>query len=108
MKVISVMENNNGDIGKRSVGVAFLIGVVAGGVSALLLTPQTGAQMRMRMKRGAHAVQERSKHITHNMQDRAGHMKGAVTEARTAYREEMDKQHASTGTAVLEKSERAL
>jgi hypothetical protein len=42
------------------------------------------------------------------MQDRAGHMKGAVTEARTAYREEMDKQHASTGTAVLEKSERAL
>jgi gas vesicle protein len=97
------MENNNGTVGRGSVGVGFLIGVVAGGISALLLTPQTGAQMRKRMKRGARAIQERSKHFTHDMQDRAGHVKGAVTEARSAYRDEMGKHHVSPGPAVLEK-----
>jgi hypothetical protein len=41
------------------------------------------------------------------MQDRAGHVKGAVSEARTAYRDEMEKQRTSPRSAVVEKSEAA-
>ena len=40
------------------------------------------------------------------MQDRAGHVKGAVSEARTAYRDEMDKRRTSPRAAVVETGEK--
>ena len=44
------MENNDR---KGSTAVAFLLGAMVGGITALLFAPQTGAQMRGRLKRGA-------------------------------------------------------
>lgn len=103
----TLMENNNNDNKARgSVAVAFLIGAVAGGVAALLLTPQTGAQMRGRIRRGARDMRDRGGKLAHDIQDQAGNMKGAVTEARVAYRDEMDKRRAPVRSAVVETGEK--
>jgi gas vesicle protein len=100
------MEDNNSSSARGSVAVAFLIGAVAGGIAALLLTPQTGAQMRGRIKRGARDMRERGGNLAHDMQDRAGNMKGAVSEARTAYRDEMDKRRTPAHSAAVETGEK--
>ena len=76
------MENNNGGSGssaRGSVAVAFLIGAVAGGVAALLLAPQT------KLGDGLATVIE-------DLHDRAENIRGTVSEARTAYRDEMEKR----------------
>jgi gas vesicle protein len=105
------MENNNGNNGnignsaRGSVAVAFLIGAVAGGVAALLFAPQTGAQMRGRIKRGAIDIRDRGGDFARDMQGRAGNLKGAVSEARNTYRDEMDKQRMSPRSAVVETGE---
>lgn len=83
---------------RGSASIAFLIGAVAGGVTALLLAPQTGAQMRRRLKRGAHDAQEKGAQIAHNMGGRvesvAGAVKGAASTARATYRDEREKRGA--------------
>ena len=99
------MENNNGSSAKGSVAVAFLIGAVAGGIAALLLVPQTREQVRGRIKRSARDMRERGRNLTHDMQDHAEDRKGVVSEARTAYRDEMDKRRAPGRTAVVEPGE---
>ena len=101
------MENNNGVGNRGSVAVAFLIGAVAGGLTALLFAPQSGAQMRGQIKRGARDMRERGGQFAHEMQDRAGNVKGAVSEARTAYRDELDKRRAAPRSAVVEQGEQA-
>lgn len=84
---------------RGSATIAFLIGAVAGGVTALLLAPQTGAQMRRRLKRGAHDMQEKGAQIAHDMGERAesvtGAVKGAASAARTTYRDEREKRGAT-------------
>jgi gas vesicle protein len=100
------MEDNNGISARGSVAVAFLIGAVAGGIAALLLAPETGAQMRGRLKRGASDMRERGGNLAQDMQDRAGHVRGAVSEARTAYRDEMDKRRTPPRAAVVESGEK--
>lgn len=98
--------NNNGSSARGSVAVAFLIGAVAGGVAALLFAPQSGAEMRGRIKRGARDVRDRGGRLAHDVQDHAGNLKGAVTEARATYRDEMDKRRTSPRSAVVETSEK--
>ena len=100
------MENNNSSSARGSVAVAFLIGAVAGGLAALLFAPQSGAQMRGRIKRGARDMRDRGGQLAHDMQDHAGNMKGAVSEARAAYRDEMDKRRAPVRSAVVEPAEK--
>jgi gas vesicle protein len=100
------MENNNGSSPRGSVAIAFLIGAVAGGITALLFAPQSGAQMRGRIKRGARDLRERGGNLAHDMQDRAGNMKGAASEARTAYRDEMEKRRTAPRSAVVETGEK--
>ena len=89
------MEHNTGSSARGSVAVAFLIGAVAGGIAALLLAPQTRAQVRGRIRRG-----------TRDVRDGADDMKGVVSEARTAYRDEMDKRRTPARTAVVEPGEK--
>jgi len=85
----SVMENN----GRRgSTAVAFMLGALAGGITALLFAPQTGSQMRGRLKQGASDMRRRGEHLAHEAGERAGSIKGAATEARAAYREELTKR----------------
>jgi gas vesicle protein len=98
------MENNNGNSSRGSVAVAFLIGAVAGGIAALLFAPQTGAQMRNQIRRGARDMRERGGRLGHDMQDRTG---SAVSAARTAYRDEMEKRRTAPRSAVVEKGEQA-
>jgi len=102
------MENNNGSSNssaRGSVAVAFLIGAVAGGVAALLFAHQSGAQTRGRIKRGAIDMRDRGGDFARDMKGRAGNLKGAVNEARTTYRDEMDKQRTSPRSAVVETGE---
>ena len=93
------MDNKSSRMG--SVTVAFLIGAVAGGITALLLAPQTGAQMRRRLKRGAHDLREKGTHLAHEVEERAdiltGAVKGAASEARSTYREELEKRRTAAG-----------
>ena len=99
------MENNSGNSSRGSVAVAFLIGAVAGGITALLFAPRTGAQMRGQISRGARNMRDRGGRLAHDMQDRAGNVQGAVSEARIAYRDEMDKRRTPPRSAVVEKGE---
>ena len=98
--------NNNGSSARGSMAVAFLIGAVAGGVAALLLAPQTGAQMRGRIGRGARDMRDRGGRLAHDIQDHAGHLKGAASEARAAYRDELDKRRAPGRSAAVETGEK--
>lgn len=83
------MENNDR---RGSTAVAFLLGALAGGVTALLFAPQTGSQMRGRLKQGANDMRRRGEHLAHQAGERADTMKGAATEARAAYRDELAKR----------------
>lgn len=96
------MENNNHSRRSGSVPIAFLVGAVVGGVTALLLAPESGAQMRRRLRRGAHDLQEKGATLAHDMGERVetatGAVKGAVSEARSAYRDELEKRRAASAT----------
>jgi hypothetical protein len=93
-----VMNNNNP---RGSAAIAFLLGAVAGGIAALLLAPQSGAQTRRRLRRGAHDLREKGKQFALEMGERTdivtGAMKGAMSEAKHTYRDEMDKRRAPAG-----------
>jgi len=92
------MENNDR---RGSTAIAFLLGAVAGGLTALLFAPQTGAQMRGRLKRGARDLRDRGVHLAHETGEKAGMMKGAASEARAAYRDEMEKRRAAAPRGAL-------
>jgi gas vesicle protein len=79
-----------------STAVAFLLGAMVGGITALLLAPQTGAQMRSRLKRGADDMRQRGDRLAHDAGEKAEMMKGAASVARTAYRDEMEKRRAAS------------
>lgn len=89
-----IMNNNT----RGSTAVAFLLGAVAGGITALLLAPQSGADTRRRLKRGAHDLRETGGRMAHEMGARAELAKGAMSEAKHTYRDELDKRRASTAT----------
>jgi len=91
------MENNHR---RGSTAVAFLIGALAGGITALLFAPQTGAQMRGRMKQGAKDMRRRGEQLAHEAGARGATMKGVATEARTAYRDELAKRRAASPSSA--------
>jgi gas vesicle protein len=90
----NIMNNENTPKGLPL--AAFLIGALAGGVTALLFAPQTGAQVRGRLKRGAHDLREKGESLAHEVEgavkERAETvteaMKTAVSDAKSAYKDE--------------------
>jgi gas vesicle protein len=90
------MENNQR---RGSATVAFLIGAVAGGVAALLLAPQSGAETRNRLKRGARDLREKGADLKLRGEERAATVtsviRDAVSDAKHSYRDEIDKQRES-------------
>ncbi len=89
---------------KGSATVAFVIGAVAGGVAALLLAPQTGAQLRRRIRNGAEELHTAGDRLRDTARDKVesvtGAVKGAVAEAKSTYRDELDKRrHEETTSA---------
>ena len=81
--------------------MAFLLGALAGGITALLFAPQSGAQTRRRLKRGADDLYEKGVHLAHDVEGKAesviGAVKGAVSEARHAYKDEVSKLATASG-----------
>lgn len=99
------------------IALAFLVGAVAGGVTALLLAPDKGEVTRGRIKKGAGDAYGRSRDFIagsrREFQEKAGELtdkargkldtvteaarsqieavKGAVAEGKEAYRREMEK-----------------
>lgn len=98
------MENEN-NARRGSTAVAFLLGAMVGGITALLFAPQTGAQMRGRLKRGANDMRQRSDRLLHDAGDKAAMMKGAASTARTAYQDEMEKRRAASPRSESVRSE---
>lgn len=98
------MENNDR---KGSVAFAFLVGAMAGGVAALLFAPQSGAQMRRRLKRGADNLREEGAHLAREVEEKAetisGAIKGAASEARNTYRDELERQRRASGAETRSK-----
>ncbi len=95
---------------KRYTALAFLIGAAAGGITALLLAPEKGKITRRRLREGggkivdkgkdalgrtAKAIGEGAQEQGHALSAAAGQqmgaVRGAVAEAKDAYRREIDK-----------------
>ena len=81
---------------KGSATTAFMIGALAGGVAALLLAPQTGAQLRRRIREGAGELQHKGDRLKQTARDKTesvtGAVKTAVTEAKSTYRDELERR----------------
>jgi gas vesicle protein len=80
--------NNNNTKNYHS-SVAFMIGALAGGVAALLLAPQTGAELRGRIRTRAGELKDTTRDKTHSV---TGAVRGAISEAKHTYRDELDKR----------------
>lgn len=90
--------------------MAFLIGAAVGGITALLLAPEKGEVTRRRLREGseqavrrgrdavAHAAtvveetaRDKAQAATHAARQQAGAVREAVSEAKDAYRRELEK-----------------
>lgn len=69
---------------------AFALGVVAGGVAALLWAPEKGEVTRKRLKESA---AEAVKTAAHTARMQAEAVKGAVAEGAKIYREQLEHAH---------------
>jgi gas vesicle protein len=87
---------------------AFALGVVAGGVAALLLAPEKGEVTRKRLKDGAIQLAKRGETLTGEIREataeamkvaantarkQAEALKGAVAEGAKTYREQLEHAH---------------
>jgi len=77
--------NNNNTHPKGTASVAFMIGAIAGGVAALLLAPQSGKQLRGRLRDGAGGIKDGAR-------EKASAVKGALVEAKHTYKDELEKR----------------
>jgi gas vesicle protein len=101
----------------RETALAFLLGVVAGGVTAILLAPDRGSETRRRLREGARDLYRKGEEMAgeakgtveeraHSLADAARHrvdqlssaarsqaaaVKGAVAEGRDAYKRELSR-----------------
>ena len=97
---------------KGSATVAFMVGAVAGGVAALLWAPQSGEQLRRRIKASAddlhaklHAKGERLKKSTREKTGAiTGTVKGAIAEARHTYKDELDRRRQDDAESIARKT----
>ena len=92
---------------RGSTAVAFMLGAMVGGITALLFAPQTGAQIRGRLKRGANDMRQRGERLARDAGEKAETMKGTASVARTAYRHDMEKRAASPRSEAADKEEHA-
>lgn len=90
--------------------VGFLVGAAAGGITALLLAPESGKSTRDRLRHGGEklvnegkemvtqaatafgdAAREKSHAVGEAARQQVSAVRGAVTEAKDTYRRELDK-----------------
>jgi gas vesicle protein len=94
---------------KGSATVAFVVGAVAGGVTALLLAPQSGAQLRRRIKNGAGELNTARARLNERLskaaREKTGAVTSAVTEAKGAYKDELERRrHVDSADSVARKT----
>jgi gas vesicle protein len=93
---------------KKSTTVAFVIGTVAGGVTALLLAPQSGAQLRRRIRNGPGELRAARARLNQRLKQAAGEKARAVaglTEAKGAYKDELERRrHVDSADSVARKT----
>lgn len=82
--------NNEYTNNKRNPFPAFVVGALAGTVAALLLTPKTGKEVRSGIRNGAGRLKNKTRDRVGGV---TGAVKSAVSEARTAYGDEMGRRH---------------
>lgn len=94
------MDYNNSNSRNHNASMAFVIGAIAGGVAALLLAPESGKQLRGRIRTRATDIKDHTRETVGHLREKAesvtGTVKGAVSEAKHTYRDEMDKRRADT------------
>ena len=88
--------------------LAFLLGAVAGGVTALLLAPGEGGETRRRLREGARDLKDTAgvkarhivdathagvEHVAESARTQLGAVKDAVAEGRQAYRREVSDEN---------------
>lgn len=83
---------------------AFVIGALAGGLAALLLTPTTGAQLRRKLRHNAETAGEQLGHLKERVESVAGNVKSAATEARGSYKDDMERRRHETGEAGVRRT----
>lgn len=93
---------------RNSSTAAFVIGALAGGVAALLLAPQTGSQLRRRLRHDAENAGEQLGHLKETAREKiesvSGVIKGAGAEARGAYKDDMERRRETTGEAGVRRT----
>ena len=87
-----------------STTAAFVIGALAGGLAALLLTPTTGAQLRRKLRHNAETAGEQLGHLKERVESVAGSMKGGGTESRGSYKDDMERRRHETGEAGVRRT----
>jgi gas vesicle protein len=74
---------------RNTASVAFVIGALAGGVAALLLAPESGKDLRRRLRNGAGELKDRAREKSESV---TGAVKGAIAEAKHTYKDEIEKR----------------
>ncbi len=87
-----------------STTAAFVIGALAGGVAALLLTPTTGAQLRRKLRKNAETAGEQLGNLKDRVESVAGSMKSGGTESRGSYKDDMERRRHETGEAGVRRT----
>ena len=96
----------------RETSLALLLGLLAGGVTALLLAPDSGRETRRKIRTGARDLEETAgtktreladaahagvDHIADAARSQVGAVRGAVAEGREAYRQGIAAQESNGG-----------
>jgi gas vesicle protein len=92
------MNENNHDNTVRNTMIAFVAGVLAGGVAGLLVAPRKGSEMRHRISEGTEEfvrgardrVADTARDVSDTVRGRKDAVKQAASAAKEAYREEME------------------
>ena len=85
-----------------STTAAFVIGALAGGIAALLLSPTTGAQLRRKLRHNAETAGEQLGHLKDRVESVAGTMKGGGTAG--SYKDDMERRRHETGESGVRRS----
>lgn len=90
---------------KSTSATAFVIGALAGGVAALLLAPESGSQLRRRIRNGAESAGGRLRNnAREKLESVTGTVKGAISEAKGTYKDEMERRRLDPSESIARKT----
>lgn len=88
--------------------MAFVVGAVAGGVTALLMAPQSGEQLRRRIKSRAGELNKARAKLNERLdkatREKTSTVAGAITEAKGTYKDELERRRIDSVDSVARKT----